>query len=154
MPSDDHSSIATLAGLGPEPLSSAFTAEGLHSALRASRRRVKTQLLSQRPVAGVGNIYADEALWQAMVHPAARRVTRQQAAELHGAIRRVLTAAVEHGGTTLRDYRDAEGGTGENQHHLDCYGRADEPCGRCGTALRSRVYDGRTSTFCPTCQTH
>jgi len=154
VPSDDHSSIATLAALGPEPLSDAFTAEGLYRSVRASSRRVKTQLLSQRPVAGVGNIYADEALWQARIHPAARRVTKRQATELHTALRRVLAAAVEHGGTTLRDYRNAEGGTGENQHHLDCYGRADEPCARCGTALRSRVYDARTSTFCPACQTH
>ncbi len=154
VPAGDHSSIATLAALGPEPLSDDFTAEGLYRSVRASSRRVKTQLLGQRPVAGVGNIYADEALWRAQVHPAARRLTRRQAVELHRAIRQVLAAAIDHRGTTLRDYRDAEGGTGENQHHLECYGRAGEPCARCGTPLRSRVYDARTSTFCPSCQRH
>ncbi len=154
VPADDHSSIATLAALGPEPLSDAFTPEGLYRAVRASSRRVKTQLLGQRPVAGVGNIYADEALWRAQVHPAARRITRRQAVHLHRAIRDVLTAAIEHRGTTLRDYRDAQGGAGENQHHLDCYGRAGEPCPRCGTTLRRRVYDARTATFCASCQRH
>ena len=152
VPAGDYSSIATLAALGPEPLSDDFTADGLYEAVRASSRRVKTQLLSQRPVAGVGNIYADEALWQARVHPGARRLTKSQARDLHAAIRATLGSGLAHGGTTLRDYRDADGGSGENQHHLVCYGRADEPCLRCGTALRSRVYDARTTTYCPDCQ--
>src|SRR5690606_12783654 len=119
---------------------------------RRSRARVKTQLLSQRPVAGVGNIYADEALWRAGVDPASRRVTRAQAAALRDALVDVLAAGIDHGGTTLRDYRDAEGGQGSNQLHLDCYGRAGAPCRRCGEVLVRRVLDGRGTTSCPTCQ--
>ena len=106
--------------------------------LRRSRLRVKTQLLQQRAVAGVGNIYADEALWRAGVDPAARKVTRPQAARLHAAIREVLAAGSTNGGTTLRDYRTVDGGTGSNQHHLDCYGRAGEPCNRCAATFVAR----------------
>ena len=142
----------TLAALGPEPLDPTTTGDELWRALRRSRSRVKTQLLSQRPIAGVGNIYADEALWRARVHPARRTVTRADATRLLTAIREVLAAGIEHGGTTLRDYRSVDGEEGDNQHHLDCYGRAGQPCPRCGTALVSRVYDGRTTTFCPSCQ--
>jgi len=152
VPTGEYDDIATLAALGPEPLSTDFTAEGLWQAMRASKRRVKTQLLSQRPVAGVGNIYADEALWRAQVYPAARALTRPQATLLHRAIIDVLQAGVDNGGTTLRDYRTVAGEEGSNQHHLDCYGRGGEPCPRCATLLRSQVWDARTTTFCPTCQ--
>lgn len=142
----------TLADLGPEPLSPEFTADGLWSALKKSRRHVKTQLLSQKPVAGVGNIYADEACFRAGVHPGARTVTRRKAAALHEAIVHVLRQGVDNGGTTLRDYVDADGDEGANQHHLDCYGRHGEPCVRCGDELRKVVLDARTTTFCRTCQ--
>ena len=152
VPRDDHSSLPTLAALGPEPFDDAFTAAALHRALNASRRAVKTQLLSQRPVAGVGNIYADEALWIARVHPAARRITRPQSARLVDAIRDVLDEGILHGGTTLRDYVDADGSQGSHQLHLRCYGRSGEPCERCGTVLRHVVLDARTTTWCPSCQ--
>jgi len=149
----EYSSIATLHALGPEPDSEAFTGAHLHQALNASSRRIKTQLLSQRPVAGVGNIYADEALWLARVHPAARRISKPAAARLRDAIAGVMASAIERGGTTLRDYRNAEGAEGENQFYLRCYGRAEEPCERCGTLLRSYVWDARTTTWCTSCQT-
>lgn len=152
VPAGEYDTIPTLAALGPEPLDESFTADDLWRALRRSRRRVKTQLLSQRPVAGIGNIYADEALWLAQVHPALRRVTRRQAGALRPALAEVVTAAIANGGTTLRDYRDVDGATGSNQHDLCCYGRGGEPCRRCGTPLTSRVYDARTTTFCPSCQ--
>jgi len=152
VPTGEHADITTLAALGPEPLGPDFTAEGLWQAMRGSKRRVKTQLLSQRPVAGVGNIYADEALWRARVYPAARTLTRSQAERLHRTIIEVLQAGVDNGGTTLRDYRTVAGDEGSNQHYLDCYGRAGEPCPRCATALRSQVWDARTTTFCPRCQ--
>jgi formamidopyrimidine-DNA glycosylase len=152
MPRDDHTAMPTLAAQGPEPFDPAFTAEHLWTQLRRSRARVKTQLLSQRPVAGVGNIYADEALWAAEVDPASRKVTRRQAAALRDEIVRVLAAGIDHGGTTLRDYRDADGGEGTNQLHLDCYGRAGRPCRRCGTTLVRRVIDARGTTSCPACQ--
>ncbi len=148
----DYSGITTLAALGPEPFSPDFTPHQLHRDLTASTRRIKTQLLSQRPVAGVGNIYADEALWRARVRPSARTITKPQATRLHGAIVEVLAAGLANRGTTLRDYRRPDGSKGENQHQLDCYGRSGLPCPRCATELRSRVFDARTTTWCPTCQ--
>ncbi|HSL59226.1 MAG TPA: bifunctional DNA-formamidopyrimidine glycosylase/DNA-(apurinic or apyrimidinic site) lyase [Acidimicrobiales bacterium] len=152
VPAGEHASLPTLAALGPEPFDDAFTPEALWRDLRATKVRVKTRLLSQRPVAGVGNIYADEALWAAGVHPSRRGITRRQAAALHGALREVLAAGIEHGGTTLRDYRGVDGRPGEHQLHLRCYGRAGEPCERCGTELRRLVVDARGTTVCPTCQ--
>lgn len=148
----DYATIATLNELGPEPFDDAFTPAHLHQALRASSRRIKTQLLSQRPVAGLGNIYADEALWRSRVYPAARTISRPVAERLHVAIVDVLRAGIDNGGTTLRDYRNAEGGQGTNQFHLQCYGRGGEPCDRCGEPMRSRVWDARTTTWCPSCQ--
>jgi len=147
-----HQTLPTLAALGPEPFDEEFTPELLRTRIHASSRAVKTQLLSQRVVAGVGNIYADEALWRAGVHPVARRLTRRQAQDLRDAIRDVLAAGIENGGTTLRNYRDAEGGSGRNQRYLDCYGRSGEPCIRCGDTLRRIVLDARSTSFCPTCQ--
>jgi formamidopyrimidine-DNA glycosylase len=141
-----------LAAMGPEPLGDDFTADGLWRALATSRRAVKTQLLSQRPVAGVGNIYADEALWVAGIHPARRQVGRAAAARLHSALREVLQAGIDHGGTTLRDYRTPDGELGANQHHLQAYGQAGLPCLRCGRPMRRTVLDGRSTTYCPGCQ--
>ena len=152
VPAGCYDAIPTLAQLGPEPLGDGFSAAGLWAALRRSRRCVKTQLLSQRPVAGLGNIYADEALWRAGINPAKRRVTRAEAAALHTAIPAVLHQAIAHRGTTFRDYRTLLGPGGDNFAHLDCYGRRGEPCRRCGTELRSRVVDARTTTYCPACQ--
>jgi formamidopyrimidine-DNA glycosylase len=152
VPRGRYGGLPTLEGLGPEPWDPELTDERFWRSLRASSRRVKTQLLSQVPIAGVGNIYADEALWRAGVHPAARRLTRSQAARLLVALRDVLAEGVEHGGTTLRDYRTVDGRAGAHQAHLDCYGRAGAPCSRCATPLRARVYDARTTTWCPVCQ--
>ena len=152
VPAGDYGALPTLAALGPEPLDDGFEPDHLWQALRRSRARLKTQLLSQRPVAGVGNIYADEALWLAGIDPGARTLSRARAAHLHAALVDVLRAGVEHGGTTLRDYRTPDGSTGTNQLHLKCYGRWGEPCERCGELLARRVIDGRTTTWCRTCQ--
>ena len=152
VPAGCYGAIPTLAQLGPEPLGEEFSAEGLWSALRRSRRKVKTQLLSQRPVAGLGNIYADEALWRSGINPAKRRITRAEAAALHAAIGEVLQQAIAHRGTTLRDYRTLAGSGGDNLARLDCYGRRGEPCRRCGRELHSRAVDARTTTYCPACQ--
>jgi formamidopyrimidine-DNA glycosylase len=149
---EDRQYAGTLAVQGPDALDRRLTPEEFWRALRRSRRAVKTQLLSQRPIAGVGNIYADEALWQARVNPALRTVTRAQAAALLDAVRQVLAGSLHHGGTTLTTYRNAEGLPGRNQQRLNVYGQAGLPCPRCGTELRSRVLDGRTTTWCPTCQ--
>ena len=148
----DYADIPTLRDIGPEPLSADFDGSTLAEAVRRSTRPIKTQLLSQRPVAGVGNIYADEALFLARIHPQARRLGRARADRLAGALKTVLQSGIDHGGTTLRDYVDADGDTGTNQHRLLVYGRAGEPCPACGSALASRSIDARTSTFCRQCQ--
>ncbi len=152
VPAGDYRSIPTLATAGPEPFDPAFDGAHLHAEVKKSRRRVKTQLLGQRAVAGLGNIYADEALWLAKVNPAVRTLTRRQADALADAIVEVLADGVRNGGTTLRDYRTLDGEAGRNQHHLHAYGRAGQTCDRCSTELRSRVLDARTTTWCPTCQ--
>ncbi len=152
VPTGDHRSLPTLHAIGPEPFGPDFTPRSLERALRASTTRVKTQLLSQRPVAGVGNIYADEALWRAGINPAARRVGPARAARLHAAVVEALALGLANGGTTLRDYRTATGEAGRNQAELLCYGRAGRPCRRCEAELRSRVIDGRGTTWCPRCQ--
>ncbi len=148
----DHRGLPTLHHLGPEPFDETFGPREFFDALRGSDRRLKTQLLSQRPIAGVGNIYADEAFWRARVNPTWRRASRDEAARLLECVRDVLAEGIDHGGTTLRDYRTVDGGIGDHQHHLQCYGRAGEPCERCGTVLVSRVVDARTTTWCPSCQ--
>jgi formamidopyrimidine-DNA glycosylase len=148
----EYAALPTLLAQGPEPWDVALEGDGLWRALRRSKVRVKTQLLSQRPLAGVGNIYADEALWRAGIHPARRSVTRVEAARLLLALREVLEQGIANGGTTLRDYRTVDGGSGRNQLELGCYGRAGEPCGRCGDLLRRSVIDARGTTHCPTCQ--
>ena len=144
--------LPALARLGPEPLSEEFDPARFARDLAATRAPVKPYLLSQRPVAGVGNIYADEALWLARIHPAARRVGPRRARALHGAIRQVLTDAIDREGTTFRDYRMVNGESGRNGDFLVAYGQAGRPCPRCGTPLRKVWLGGRGTTFCPACQ--
>lgn len=148
----EWTTMPTLAAQGPEPWDPALDDGGLWRNLKRSRAHLKTQLLSQRPVAGVGNIYADEALWRAGIHPARRTITRKDAERLLVELRAVLQQGIANGGTTLRDYRTPDGEPGRNQGELGCYGRAGEPCLRCGAELRRTVIDGRGTTFCPTCQ--
>jgi formamidopyrimidine-DNA glycosylase len=148
----DHTAMPTLAKQGPEPWDPVLDDGGLWRNLRRSRARVKTQLLSQRPIAGVGNIYADEGLWLAGVHPSRRTVTRRQADALLAGLREALELGLANGGTTLRDYRAVGGEAGRNRAALRCYGRAGEPCERCGTPLRRSVVDARSTTSCPACQ--
>lgn len=147
----DYSDLPTLANLGPEPFSSEFTAESLRSAL-SGRKALKTSLLDQRIVAGIGNIYADEALWESGIRPTARRLGTARADRLHQAIVVVLDRALHDGGTTLRDYRDAVGSAGGHQERLRCYGRSGLPCGRCARPLSHMVLDARGTTWCKACQ--
>jgi formamidopyrimidine-DNA glycosylase len=147
-----YAALPTLAVQGPEPWDPSLDDGGLWRNLKRSRVRVKTQLLSQRPIAGVGNIYADEGLWLAGVHPARRAVTRRQADALLAGLREALEQGLANGGTTLRDYRTVSGERGSNQVALRCYGRAGEPCERCGSPLRRAMIDARSTTWCPTCQ--
>lgn len=152
VPTGEYSSLPTLHALGPEPFDPALDGRSFHAALARSRRHVKTSLLSQRPVAGVGNIYADEALWRSRINPAARRVGPDRSERLLAAIREVLSEALANNGTTLRDYRTPAGDSGNNQEFLDCYGRGGQPCRSCGSTLSTRQLDQRTTTWCPTCQ--
>ncbi len=148
----DYRELPTLAALGPEPLSDEFHLERFAKELARTRSAVKPFLLSQKPVAGVGNIYADEALWLARIHPASRRVGRDRAAQLHAAIREVMAGAIEREGTTFRDYQMVNGESGRNASFLVAYGQGGRPCPRCGTLLRKVVLGGRGTTYCPRCQ--
>ncbi len=152
VPAGDYATIPTLARAGPEPWDPALTPARFHHAITTSSRAIKTQLLSQRPVAGVGNIYADEALWAARINPKARRVGVDRARRLLGEIQTALQRGIDNGGTTLRDYRKIDGAEGANRPSLKAYGRAGEPCLRCGATLVSDVIDARTSVWCPVCQ--
>ena len=147
-----YEGIPALAALGPEPLSDDFDPEEFARKLARTTAPVKPYLLSQRPVAGVGNIYADEALWLARIHPLSRRVGRARAHALHAAIKEVLAGAVEREGTTFRDYRMVDGASGRNATALVAYGQAGRPCPRCDTPLRKIVLAGRGTTYCPRCQ--
>ena len=147
-----YEELPTLHALGPEPFDPAFTPTVLWQALRSKDRHLKTQVLSQRPVAGVGNIYADEAFWRAELHPGQRRITRAQAERLHEGLLHALEQGLLAGGTTLRDYRGVDGSAGTNQLLLSCYGRSGLPCRRCGDILRRTMLDARSTTFCPRCQ--
>ena len=141
--------------LGPEPLDPALTSERFSGILRASGRAVKSVLMDQRRLAGVGNIYANEALWRAGLRPAraARRVTRDEAARLLDVLRATLTESIALRGTTFRDYQDAYGARGGFADRLAVYGRGAAPCLRCDATLReSHAIDGRSTVWCAECQ--
>lgn len=147
-----YDALPTLAMLGPEPLSEEFDPKVFAWELERTRSPVKPFLLSQRPVAGVGNIYADEALWLARIHPASRRVGKKRAYALHEAIRDVLAQAIEREGTTFRDFQMVNGESGRNASFLVAYGQVGQPCPRCGTPMKKVVLGGRGTTYCPRCQ--
>jgi formamidopyrimidine-DNA glycosylase len=139
-------------GLGPEPF--ALDPRAWREALANTTRPVKAALMDQTVVAGVGNIYADESLFVARLHPARRGcdLSRAEAERLRKAVARVLTRAIERRGSTIRDYVGGSGLAGGYQEEFQVYGRAGEPCPRCGAAIASRRLAGRASHFCPACQ--
>ena len=142
-------------GLGDEPLDSVFTVERLSAILRASRQAVKRVLMDQRRLVGVGNIYANEALWRARIDPSrpAATLAPADATRLHTELRAVLTEAVAARGTSFRDYRDASGARGSFADRLQAYGREGERCVRCGrTLVSTHAIDGRSTVFCWQCQ--
>lgn len=141
-------------GLGAEPLDMALTPSRLGALLRARKRQLKPLLLDQSALAGLGNIYVDESLWAAQIHPLARSDTlsQQQITRLHAGIRGVLQEALAHGGTTLRDYRGPCDEPGQHQHALAVYGRTGEPCPRCGTPIQRILVGQRGTHLCPVCQ--
>ncbi len=140
--------------LGVEPLSDDFTAVRLDEVLRSTTRTVKAALLDQRGVAGLGNIYVDEACHLAGVRPQRRchTLTRAQRAALHAAIPAVLVSAIRNRGSSTDDYRDIWNARGSNQERLQVYGRGGRPCFRCGTPLKQATVAGRTTVWCHSCQ--
>ena len=141
--------------LGIEPLDRAFTADHLSAVLRATSQPVKKVLMEQRKIAGIGNIYANEALWRARIDPSrpGAAVTPEQAKLLRDSIVAVLGEAIEARGTSFRDYRDARGKRGTFVDKLEAYGRGGLPCRRCGSKLvATHAIDGRATTMCVKCQ--
>ena len=140
--------------LGEEPLDAAFSAAALRERLEGRRAPIKAALLDQRTLAGIGNIYADEALWRAKIDPRrpAGELGADELKQLHRGIRDALRAGIERQGATLRDYRTPDGASGRMQHEFKVYGRGGEPCLRCGTPIAKTRLGGRGTWFCPHCQ--
>lgn len=139
---------------GPEPLDETLTTAQFFARLQHTQRAIKPVLLDQSVIAGVGNIYADEALWRAQVHPLipASRLTLAQVELVLQAIRTVLRQALANGGSTLRDYRDSYGAKGTQQDNFQAYDRTGQPCYRCGTPITKMVVAQRGTHVCVTCQ--
>jgi formamidopyrimidine-DNA glycosylase len=149
----EEASLPELGLLGLEPLGRGLTTARLAELLAASKRPLKTFLLDQTRIAGLGNIYVSEALFRARLHPSLpSHAAVDAAAALREAIRTVLSRAVANRGTTIRDYTDSSGREGANQHTLQVYGREDQPCFICGGKVRRQVDAGRSTFFCPRCQ--
>jgi formamidopyrimidine-DNA glycosylase len=144
-----------LAELGPDPIVHGIDVAALLARAKNRKSPLKAFVLDQSVLAGVGNIYASEALWRAKLRPTTRahKLTATTAARLAEAILEVLNHALDKGGTSLRDFVNAEGAAGENADYLWVYGRAGEPCPRCRNAIRRAVHQGRATYYCPTCQT-
>jgi formamidopyrimidine-DNA glycosylase len=142
------------ARLGGEPLGRTFTTKSLAARLANRKAPVKAALLDQRTLAGLGNIYVDEALWRARIHPLrpARELEAAEVRALREGIKRALDAGIARQGATLRDYRQPDGSRGSMQNEFKVYGRTDEPCDRCGTPIEKTRAGGRGTWFCPTCQ--
>jgi len=140
--------------LGGEPLERGFTARRLADRLAGRRAPVKAALLDQRTLAGMGNIYADEALWRAQVHPRrpAGELTADELGRVTKGVKEALRAGIARQGATLRDYSTPDGGRGRMQYEFKVYGRAGEPCDRCGTPIEKTRVAGRGTWYCPSCQ--
>ncbi|MGE0550644.1 MAG: bifunctional DNA-formamidopyrimidine glycosylase/DNA-(apurinic or apyrimidinic site) lyase [Kofleriaceae bacterium] len=144
-----------LAILGPDPLTEGIDDDAFHERSRGKKATLKAFVLDQSVLAGVGNIYASEALWRAKLKPTTRahRLTKDSSKRLAAALRETLNHALTKNGTSLRDFVDADGIEGSNAGYLWVYDRAGEPCLRCKTAIRRTVLQGRATYYCPTCQT-
>jgi len=143
-----------IARLGPDPLDETFTAAHLFALTRKRKKPIKNLLMDQPLIAGVGNIYANEALFRAGIRPGrqAAALTRREGEALFVALQGCLREAIELGGSSISDYRDSDGRTGYFQLTLAVYDRAGEPCRRCAHEVRRRVHAGRSSFYCPHCQ--
>ena len=140
--------------LGREPLGRAFTTKSLAASLTNRKAPVKAALLDQRTLAGLGNIYVDEALWRARIHPLrpARELEADDVRALREGIKRALEVGIKRQGATLRDYRQPDGNAGSMQEEFKVYGRLGEPCDRCGTPIEKTRVAGRGTWYCPACQ--
>lgn len=143
-----------LAKLGVEPLEEAFTADVLRQLLKDRATKIKPLLLNQECIVGLGNIYVDESLFKAGIHPEkpAGKLTKKQVARLHESIVATLSEAVEQGGSSIKSYVNGQGEMGMFQQSLLVYGRKDEPCVNCGTPIVRLVVGGRGTHICPACQ--
>ncbi len=150
-PPADH---VLLRNIGPEPLTAGFDGMYLYTRTRRRTAAIRDLLLNARIVAGIGNIYANEALFQARIRPSRRagRLSRPECGRLVAAIRGTLTRAIKAGGTTLRDFRKADGAPGHFQHTLYVYGRAGKRCRRCAAQIRALHIGQRRAFYCPHCQ--
>lgn len=139
---------------GLEPLSEQFTPEALAALLQKRKTKIKPLLLDQKVIAGIGNIYADEALWRASIHPLrpSDSLRNDEIGALHAGIRAALQAGLNNGGSTLRDYRNSYGESGSNQDHFNVYDQEGKPCQRCGTTIEKTVVAQRGTHICPNCQ--
>jgi formamidopyrimidine-DNA glycosylase len=146
--------FAELRNVGRDPLTEALSADDWRALTRGRRLPIKHLLMDQRRVGGVGNIYASELLFQAGIRPRRRAatLTRAELARLASALRAVLERAVALGGSSISDYRDANGNPGYFQIHHAVYDRAGQPCGTCATPIKRLVQSGRSSFYCPRCQ--
>ena len=146
--------LALFKNLGPEPLTEAFNGERLYQLSRGRSMAVKNFIMTNSVVVGVGNIYANEALFRSRINPrhAAGRISRTRYQLLSEQIKDVLAEAIEQGGTTLRDFFGADGKPGYFRIQLKVYGRAGDPCERCGTGIRSIRIGQRNTFYCPRCQ--
>lgn len=146
--------IHGLASMGPEPLSPEFSIDYLQQALKQRQAKLKSLLLNQEIIGGLGNIYADESLYFAGIHPGrtGNSLSKAEVERLFAAVNHVIDDALSHHGTSIRDFLDSSGREGNHQHHLQVYGRKDQPCHRCGTAIQRIEIGGRGTHFCPQCQ--
>lgn len=154
IPKEGPTGIKGYDTLGPDGISPDFTTAYLWNALQTSKRAIKPFLLDQTIVAGLGNIYVDEALFLAKIRPSRRcnRIGKESATRLHDAIVTVLRRGLMHGGTTIRDFVNGNGREGENQHFLAVYGKEGTPCPVCGTTIVYTKLGGRGTHYCPRCQ--
>jgi formamidopyrimidine-DNA glycosylase len=153
-PAQQFEAYPRLMAMGPEPLSNHFSAAYLDTALKDKKTPIKSALLDQSVIAGLGNIYVCEALWRAKVSPKrlARSVPGQRAARLAPAINEVIAEAIEAGGSSISDFANASGELGYFQHRFAVYDREGEACRTCGDTIRRLVQSGRSTFYCPSCQ--
>ena len=151
---DEMWRISGLANMGPEPLSAEFTLDYFAEMLKKRHGNIKAVLLNQKYIGGLGNIYVDECMAIAGIHPEriASSLNNHEMELLYHAINKVIADGINHGGTTFRDYRDGTGKSGSHQHHLAVYGRKGAPCHVCGTSILWKTIAGRGTHFCPDCQ--